>query len=90
MFCERCSAALPSHGYICKKCGAMMTKSQMEIQKSINKENRKNQRPSYMSDQYGIKKDFKLNNDNNYDYYKVIFIIFIILIVFISLMLIIL
>ena len=33
MFCKRCGSALPSHGFICPKCGAMMNAEQIKKQK---------------------------------------------------------
>ena len=38
MYCKKCGFALPSHGYICLNCGAMMSKEQIDKQKKFFKE----------------------------------------------------
>ena len=41
MFCNKCGAALPSRGYICKSCGAMMSKEHIQAQKEFNLGNKR-------------------------------------------------
>ena len=40
MYCKRCGAALPSEGYVCKSCGAMMSEEQIKMQKEYNSDNK--------------------------------------------------
>ena len=69
MYCKRCGAALPSHGYICKSCGAMMDEEQIKMQKEFIKEKDKNNfEVNLLSDQYrkGIDRNYKKNKDNKF------------------------
>ncbi len=36
MYCHKCGKYLPNEGYVCKFCGALMTKEQIENQKRLN------------------------------------------------------
>ena len=33
MHCKKCGSSLPSHGFICLSCGAMMDSEQIKLQK---------------------------------------------------------
>lgn len=65
MICNRCKAALPNEGYICKQCGAMMTKEQIEEQKKWNEMDERNKYAAkLMSSKYKVdKENFYYNND---------------------------
>jgi len=52
MNCKRCGAALPSHGFICKSCGAMMDSEQIKRQKEYINENKNNNEVMLKSDLY--------------------------------------
>jgi uncharacterized membrane protein YvbJ len=82
MICKRCGKPLPSEGYMCKFCGAMMDEEQIKEQKELTKQNI-NKRPTFISEKYGRKHDIIYNDEeNNRDLMKTIFfLIFIFLIV---------
>lgn len=69
MYCNKCGAALPSHGFICKNCGAMMSKEQIREQKNFLKENKnKRQEVTLLSDRYSnepIKRDYSRPKGEN-------------------------
>ena len=52
MYCKKCGSALPSYGYICKNCGAMMDKEQIKEQKENIINNKKEQEVNLLSLQY--------------------------------------
>ena len=53
MFCKRCGAALPSHGFICTSCGAMMSSEQIAKQKSfIKNQEQERMEVNLLSDKY--------------------------------------
>jgi len=64
MYCKKCGAALPSHGFICKSCGAMMDSEQIKEQKEYLKENKNNNEVILKSDLYGVKHNYEKNKDN--------------------------
>ncbi len=74
MVCDKCGSALPSEGYICKECGAMMNKSQIDSnKKNKNKEYKK----TYLSDHFGVKKNIEYRKkDKSYIYAYVIIFVF--------------
>ena len=37
MYCKKCGAALPSTGFVCRSCGAMMDEEQIKMQKNFKK-----------------------------------------------------
>lgn len=39
MFCKRCNNPLPSEGFVCKFCGALMSEDQIKMQKENMKNN---------------------------------------------------
>ena len=85
MQCNRCGAALPNNSYVCKQCGALMTKEQIELQKKFNKENNLNQ--------YNGRTNAYLTNQINYEkhetnYNHLMAVIFLILMVIVVLMII--
>ncbi len=83
MICEKCGSAIPTNSFVCPNCNAIMSKSQIEKQKQFREERRKKiTSPEYMSEKYGSKREFILNNDKDYSYiYVVGVIVFILLIV---------
>ena len=71
MHCEKCGAALPSEGYICKNCGAMMNSKQIHDQKEFNKLNslnNNNEKITFLSDRYrnDINRDIVPNKENKF------------------------
>lgn len=50
MNCNRCGSPLPSHGYVCKQCGMMMSSGQLEQNRKWNKENNQNGFNNYNND----------------------------------------
>lgn len=83
MFCERCGASLPSHGFVCLKCHTMMSKSQIELQKKVNNENRKTAKPVFNSSLYGADRNFVVNKNPNGNYLAVVCAIVLFLITFV-------
>lgn len=85
MYCKKCGAALPSYGYICKSCGAMMDSEQIKTQKDFIKEREKTRNEvNLMSDRYStepIKRDYRKNYENKY--LGAIFIVLIVIILII-------
>lgn len=68
MYCKRCGAALPSHGYVCKSCGTMMDSDQIKEQKEHIKNNdNKKIEVNFLSDRYRkepINRDYSKRKDN--------------------------
>lgn len=68
MYCKKCGAALPSHGYVCKSCGTMMDIEQIKEQKEyIKNEDNKKIEVNLLSDKYRkepIKRDYSKRKDN--------------------------
>ena len=68
MYCKKCGAALPSHGFICKRCGTLMDSDQIKEQKEYMK-NEDNQKVevNLISDKYRrepINRDYSKRKDN--------------------------
>ena len=70
MYCKKCGAALPSHGFVCRSCGAMMDEEQIKMQKKMMEEKDKTKiEVKLLSDQYSvepIKSDYERRNENKY------------------------
>ena len=70
MYCKKCGAALPSHGFVCKSCGAMMDEEQIKMQKQIMNEKDKTKiEVNLLSDKYSrepINRDYKKRTENKY------------------------
>ncbi len=70
MYCKKCGAALPSHGFVCRSCGAMMDEEQIKMQKKMMEEKDKTKiEVKLLSDQYSvepIKRDYERRNENKY------------------------
>lgn len=68
MYCKRCGAALPSHGFVCKSCGTMMDSEQIKEQKEYMKnESNKKIEVNLLSDRYRnepINRDYSKRKDN--------------------------
>lgn len=54
MYCKRCGSALPSHGFVCKNCGAMMDSNQIREQKEHMKNDSSKTNINLLSEQYGV------------------------------------
>ena len=85
MHCKKCGAALPSHGFICKSCGAMMDEEQIKMQKQYASEkNEELMEVSLMSDKYRrepINRDYGKRRENKYLGALLIVLVVIVLIV---------
>lgn len=69
MYCKKCGAALPSQGFICKSCGAMMNTDQIKEQKEFMKNNNQNNSLNLLSDRYRtepLNRDYKKRSENKY------------------------
>lgn len=70
MYCKKCGAALPSHGFVCKSCGTMMDEEQIKMQKQIMNEKDKTKiEVNLLSDKYSrepIHRDYKKRTENKY------------------------
>lgn len=68
MYCKRCGAALPSHGFVCKSCGTMMDSEQIKEQKEYMKnDDNKKIEVNLLSDRYQkdpISRDYSKRKDN--------------------------
>lgn len=68
MYCKKCGAALPSHGYVCKACGTMMDSEQIKLQKEyIKNDNNGKVELNFLSDKYRrepITRDYSKRRDN--------------------------
>ena len=65
MYCKKCGAALPSDGFICHNCGALMSKEQIDKQNNYIREQKKNdKRVVLLSEKYngGVRRDYTLND----------------------------
>lgn len=85
MYCKKCGAALPSHGFVCKRCGAMMDEEQIKEQKRF-RQDKDNEKMEVLlkSDRYSsepINRDYKKQKDNKY--LGAIFIVLVVLILII-------
>lgn len=86
MYCKKCGAALPSRGYVCKSCGAMMDSDQIKEQKEhIKNEENKKIELNFLSDRYSkepIQRNYGKIKENKYLGAVFIILIVIILIIF--------
>lgn len=68
MYCKKCGAALPSHGYVCKSCGTMMDSDQIKEQKEFSRnDDNKKMEVNLLSDRYRrepIHRDYSKRSDN--------------------------
>ena len=86
MYCKKCGAALPSRGFICKSCGALMDGDQIKMQKEYmqNEENKKIEL-NFLSDRYSnnpINREFNKVKENKYLGAVLIIIILMVIIIF--------
>lgn len=69
MYCKKCGASLPSHGFICKRCGTMMDSEQIKEQKEhLKSEGNGKIEVNFLSDKYSkesINRDYNKKEDNN-------------------------
>ena len=79
MNCKRCGSPLPAQGYICKKCGMMMSSEQIDSQKKFMAANQGKLKPELVSEKYGGKKQIYESRDKEEVSIKGIVILFIIL-----------
>ena len=70
MYCKKCGAALPSRGFVCRSCGAMMDEEQIKMQKKFMEEQENTRMQVHLlSDQYSrepIVRDYKKHQENKY------------------------
>ena len=70
MYCKKCGAALPSAGFVCRSCGAMMDEEQIKTQKRFMEEKEKTKiEVNLLSDRYSrepINRDYKKQKENKY------------------------
>lgn len=67
MYCKKCGAALPSHGFICRSCGTMMDIDQIKEQKKLMNEDENKKIVNLFSDQYSrepINRNYEKIKDN--------------------------
>lgn len=85
MYCKKCGAALPSHGFVCKRCGTMMDEEQIKEQKRFRQDKDTEKMEVHLkSDRYSsepINRDYKKHKDNKY--LGAIFIVLVVLILII-------
>lgn len=65
MICRKCGSALPSEGFICKRCGAMMNEDQIKEQNAYMKENKTKYQTKLVSEEYGKHKLFQARDKEN-------------------------
>ena len=82
MYCKKCGAALPSTGFVCRSCGAMMDEEQIKIQKKFMEEKEKTKvEVNLLSDRYSkepIQREYKTQKDNKY--FGAVFIVLVVII----------
>lgn len=70
MYCKKCGVALPSRGFVCRSCGAMMDEEQIKMQKKFMEEQENTRTQVHLlSDQYSrepIVRDYKKHKENKY------------------------
>ncbi len=81
MFCKRCGAPLPSHGFVCPKCGAMMSEEQIKEQKNFNKDNKNIILLSDLYSKNPIKRDYSKIKDNKFIGAIIIVLVLLVLII---------
>ncbi len=83
MFCKRCNNPLPSEGFVCKFCGALMSEEQIKTQKENMKNN--SLKGVLASSKYSnlnkIKYNTNKDNDNKALMGAVMFIVIVFLII---------
>ena len=62
MVCQKCGSALPSEGFICKRCGTLMSEEQIKEQKQYLKENNNQYKAKLISEAYGNQARENSNN----------------------------
>ena len=85
MNCKRCGAVLPSEGYMCKVCGALMDQEQIAAQKENMKANPTTKRPTLFSEQYGVKKEYQPAETSNKGLMAAVMLIIVVFLIAISL-----
>lgn len=85
MFCNKCGAALPNRGYICKFCGAMMSPEQIKsLKEMLSNQDKDKFQVNFVSDKYSdtpINRDYKKRKENKFLGALVIILVLIILII---------
>ena len=86
MYCKKCGAALPSHGFVCKRCGTLMDEEQIKKQKQFLKDREKEQfEINFLSDQYRndpTKRDYQKRKENKYLGAILIVLVVVVLVIF--------
>ncbi len=65
MVCQKCGSALPSEGFICKRCGTLMSEEQIKEQKQYLKENNNQYKAKLISEAYGNQKIYQARENSN-------------------------
>ena len=81
MKCNRCGSPLPSEGMVCKFCGALMDKKQLDYQNKMK--DKDSQRITLLSEKYGHQNNIEYNKvkENKVLGFVIISIVLIILII---------
>ena len=81
MKCNRCGSPLPSEGMVCKFCGALMDKKQLDYQNKMK--DKDNQKITLLSEKYGHQNNIEYNKvkENKVLGFVIISIVLIILII---------
>lgn len=70
MYCKKCGSALPSTGFVCRSCGAMMDEEQIKEQKRLKADNVNGKIEVHLlSDRYSkepIQRDYQKQKENKY------------------------
>ena len=83
MYCKRCGSALPSHGFVCKNCGAMMDSNQIREQKEHMKNDNSKTSVNLLSEQYGVDRgNLKKGKENKFLGAIIIILVLVLLIIF--------
>lgn len=84
MYCKKCGAALPSHGFVCISCGTMMDSEQIKMQKEFMKNDNNEKNVNLLSDIYQknpLKRDYTPRKDSKLLGALLIILVMIILII---------
>ena len=82
MFCNKCGHALPSVGFICNNCGALMSPEQIKEQKKHLEEKKKE--VTLLTDRYNVNKsNVEYRKTSESKYLGIIFIVLVVIILII-------
>lgn len=86
MQCKKCGASLPSHGFICRSCGTMMSSEQIKEQKGYMRDNNQKVELNFLSDKYRrepIVRDYSNDKPKENKYLGALLIILVIIVLII-------